>query len=382
MNKLTLIILLVISCLIVSCVKKKQGTVASQPKHEKVIVALDTMPRTSITFILGKDDNSRNPYYSLANIYYRINKTDKTEVVIDTISSLLDVRNYLIKNPPKNGRPWGLINLVSHGNEFIDLTVKVAPNGARTSSQSLFEAIRDTVFRPLDSTIVDAKSFIYLHGCAVGNNTELLRMLGIAFGGTKRPVPVKATKLFEYYGYVSNNRNPQAIRRYVAKVWYAFHNADSFPPEAKLIQQLRIRYPKEKINWAEAIRRQFPSSPAEIYHIRLIVPVIWDDFYKRSELRPVLNTSAKQAQWLAGKPEFLALIKKTKIPYNFFNIKYFNAEFKTENGNYYAVRAKARAGVVCLIKPLLATIDSLRKRLEPFYPQPDDTICFGFSSHK
>src|SRR5205807_8032666 len=90
-----------IACLLISaCSKKKESIAVSN-------TAVDSLPRERITFILGKDENPRNPYYSLANDYYRLNDSEKTEIVIDTIFSLSGVMDYLAKNRPINGRPWG-----------------------------------------------------------------------------------------------------------------------------------------------------------------------------------------------------------------------------------------------------------------------------------
>jgi len=374
----------IICCgLYISCSEKKTQKNSDQKSNNKLDrLFLDTVPRTSITFILGKDEaRSRYPYFSLANHYYRINDSDRTEIVIDTITSLLQVRNYLEQHPPKNGHPWGLINLVSHGNEFIDLSVKVLPNGSRTSTESLLKAIHDSVFIALDSNIVDVKSQIFLHGCAVGQNTGLLKTLGIAFGGNQNPIKVKASRLFEYYTYLSGNKNPQSIRHYYAKVWYGFYKIDSTPDENSLVKQFKMKYPNDKINWLEAIRRQYPSNPSEIYHINFGIPVIWEDFYAKSEQLPSLNTKLKQAKWFANNTDFQALIKKTQIPSAYFQIKFYKSVYKTETENYYSNKAKARAGVICIIKPLLSEDNIQKLRYSPFIPPANDTNYFGFGGN-
>lgn len=378
---LCFIILCVVS--LVSCSgKKAKKEIAQTISNHADSLLLDSISRTSITFILGKNEHSRNPYYALANQYYRINDTDKTEIVIDTIFSLLQARNYLEKYPPKNGRPWGLINLVSHGNAFIDLSVNVFKNGDRASAESLHKAIRDSIFIPLDSNTVDRKSLIFLHGCAVGQNADLLNALGIAFGGSEKPIKVKASRLFEYYANLSKNNNPKMIRHYFAKVWYGFYKPDSVPDAKSLAKQFLVSYPKEDINWLEAIHRQYQSDPSEIYHIRLGVPVVWEDFYESKEQLPQLNTKVKQTKWLAGKPQFLALIKKTQIPLKYFRIKYYNAAYRGENGIFYSSKAKARVVVVCVIKPLLSEDAGQNSRFIPFRPQADDTIYFRYGNSK
>ncbi len=377
MNRVFFFFTVICCILFLSCLHRKSDKTTSNPTADSPNnISADTVPRTSITFILGRDDGERNPYYSLANDYYRLNKSDKTEIVIDTIFSLLGVRNYLEKYPPNNGSPWGLINLVSHGNEFIDLSVDVFKGGPRTSAESLLKAIHDTIFKPLSAKIIDSKSLLYLHGCSVGQNKDLLKVLGFAFGGPQTPIPVKASKLFEYYAFLSKNKNPQMIRHYFAKVWYGFYKYDSIPDEKGLVAQFQSSYPQDKVNWLEAVRRQYPANPSEIYHITFGIPVIWEDFYARKELMPVLNTKTKQANWFANNRRFQALIKKTKVPLNYFNIKYYNSVYKSKSAIIYSLKVKARVGVICIIKPLITDGD----KFTPFNPPENDTLYFSFGT--
>ena len=361
--------------LFVSCSDNESGKIAAK---STTVETIDTVARTSITFILGKDQGQKNPYYALANSYYRINKSEKTEIVIDTIFSLLEVRNFLEAHPPVNGRPWGLINLVSHGNEFIDLSVDVFKGGPRTSAESLLKAIEDSVFKPLSTGIVDSKSQLFIHGCAVGQNKNLLNALGIAFGGQNNPIAVKASKLFEYYGYLVMNKNPQMIRHYFARVWYGFYKYDSLPDDRGLVEQFRSAYPADDVNWQEGVQRQYQLNPSEIYHITFGLPVVWEEFYENKELMPVLNTKKKQDDWFANNNEFQALINKTRIPFKYFQIKYYNSVYRDSSAFIYAIKAKARVGVICIIKPLIAEADSLQMKFTPFNPPADDTSYFSF----
>jgi hypothetical protein len=371
---------LIVCMMLTSCFENKREEAAGkQTVKLSDSIDTDTFPRRSITFILGKDENTRNPYYSLANEYYRLSDSEKTEIVIDTFVSLLEVRNYLANHRPENGRPWGLINLVSHGNEFIDLSVLVSPTGARVSEESLRKAIDDSVFRPLDSIAADKKTLFNLHGCSVGNNTALLNALGIAFGGNEKPARVKASKLFEYYACLSQNNNPQIIRHYYARVWYAYYKADSVPGEDALAKQLKRKYPKDNVDWVEAIKKQYPSNPSEAYHINLNIPVSWEDFYENKNQLPDWSTKTKQLKWLEHKTEFLALMKKTNIPQEYFNIKFYVLNYNGDKGTVYSSKVKAKAGVTCIIKPVVRNSGLQNSNYLPFIPDSDDSVYFGFS---
>jgi hypothetical protein len=70
----------------------------------------ERQPRESITFILGEDSDANNRYYEEASHYYAQALEDKTAHVVTSCRSLLEVRDYLEKNGPRNRFPRGLIN--------------------------------------------------------------------------------------------------------------------------------------------------------------------------------------------------------------------------------------------------------------------------------
>jgi hypothetical protein len=362
---------------IFACSHKKEKEVTAVSVSESP--GTDTLPRKSITFILGKDESTRNPYYSLANDYYRLNDSDKTEIVIDTLISLLQVRDFLNTHRPENGRPWGLINLVTHGNEFIDLSVLVSPTGSRVSEKSLRKAIADSVFFPLDSTVIDKKTLFNLHGCAVGNNTALLNILSHAFGG-ERKVRFKASRMFEYYANLKQNKNPVWIRHYYSRVWYGYYRVDSLLDEKKLAAQLAMRYPADSVDWMAALQKQFPANPSEAYHINLNVPVVWDDYYHSIDSLPDLRTHKKQNTWLETKTEFLDLMKQTRIPRECFLVKFYRLNMQKDSLSFFVSRVKGMAGITCILQPVLSHEPVKGVPYPPLRPAENDSIYFRFSA--
>jgi hypothetical protein len=364
-------------CLLACNRKKNTNSQVVTVEEEEII--LDTVPRTSITFILGHDKSDYNRYYELAGYYYRLNAEEKTEIVIDHITALSEVCRYLKEHPPANNRPYGLINLVCHGNEFIDLSALVTPGGVRASARSLEEAVRDSVFLPLDSQTVDTNTLIYLHGCAVGNNQALLDALALAFGSRHNGVKVKASRLFEYYAFLSKNKNPQSVRHYFAKVWYAFYHPDTVVQQEHFVRQFSKRYPNEQTAWEEGINRRFQSNPGEIYHFSFYVPVLWEELYDDEQLIPALNSQTKKRAWLMKNKSLLSLIQQTHVPLNYFQFKYYKQAYRQGSKQGQVLRVKAKAGVICLIQPLLSENDSLKTGFLPFQPHEDDPLYFGFA---
>ena len=374
MSRSILLLLMIAVVSLQAC--KGRGDTSPLPVADTLAHPCDTIPRISVTFIMGRDNSAYNPYYSLANQYYRLNPDERTEVVVDSLTALSQVLDWLRLHPADNGLPYGLVNIVSHGNEFVDLQMTVTPDGSRTSAESLCQAMADSLLLPLDSTIVDCHTLIYLHGCAVGQNQSLLDGLARAFGNS---ATVKASKHFEYYAYLSANRNPQSIRHYFARTWYAFYHPDSDYNEAALVQQLRRRYPADTTHWREGLRRRLQDNPSQLYHYSFIVPCLWDEVFPSLAQFPAVNSLQQRHRWVADNAAFRALLDQTHIPLPYFQIKFYRQTLILDKDSLaYGLRVRARAGVICLIQPLTVP-NSMGSPFAPFRPSLTDTAFFAFS---
>ena len=337
-----------------------------------------TRPTNTITFILGDDKTAFNQYYDMAGHYYRLSSEENTDVVVDHLTSLKQVLDYLSKHPPADSLPYGLINLVSHGNEFIDLQMTVTPRGKRASGESIRKALARKQLTPPDSTIVDSNTIIFLHGCAVGNNLPLLDALSEAFGGRGRVV---ASRLFEYYAYLSRNKNPQSIRHYYARTWYAFYHPDSAFDEEEMVRQLSESYPDDSIDWREGLRRRFQDNPSQIYHYSFTVPCSYEETYSSAAEMPSVATRQKRQQWVDSHHDFQKLLASTHVPRSYFQIKFYRlTNLLDDNTIIYGLKVKARAGVICLIKPL--TVADTLSPYSPYRTSYKDTTIFAFSASR
>lgn len=339
--------------------------------------AVDTLPRSSITFILGRDHYAYNQYYTLANHYYRLSADDRTDAVVDNLASLSQLLAYLNEHPDTlYRRPYGLINLVTHGNEFVDLQMTVTPRGQRASATSLAQALADSLLPVLDSGIVDSHTIVHLHGCAVGNNQALLDRLAEAFGGE---ATVVASRLFEYYAYLSRNHNPQSVRHYYARTWYAFYHPDSATGEDFFVRQLQNRYPHDSVDWCTGLRRRFQSDPSELYHFSFVVPCSHEELYEDPAVMPSVGTRKKRQQWVDSHADFRALMASTHIPQQYFQVKFYRQTYLQDDDRLLlGLKVKARAGVVCLIQPLVDP-DTVGDPCVPLRPPLDDTTVFARS---
>lgn len=361
---------------LLSC-KGRGDTVPVQVEVVADTVLCDTVRRVSITFIMGEDNTLYNQYYTLAGYYYRLNREDRTEVVVEGLRSLSEVLDYLRKHPAENGLPYGLINVVSHGNEFVDLQVKVTPRGRRTSAEALFDAMLEGTLTPPDSGVVDSQTVVWLHGCAVGNNQLLLDVLARAFGD-RNGVKVKASKLFEYYAYLSQNKNPMSVMHYFARTWYAYYHPDSVMDEKAMVRQLRQRYPDDTTHWLEGLQRRFQNNPSELYHYSFEVPCTYEEVFGVGEPPASVYGERQRRQWLAEHPEFVGLMEKTHIPQQYFQMKFYRCTYVHGDDLVYGLKVKARAGVICLIQPLTET-DTAGNPYMPYRSDESDSTIFAYS---
>lgn len=348
--------------------------------NDTVVIAADTIPRASITFIMGEDNWAYNQYYTLANHYYRMSQEDRTDIVVEGLSSLSQVLDYLQNHPPANGRPYGLVNIVSHGNEFVDLQMRVVPGGERTSVGTLFRAWIENGLTAPDSTVVDSLTTIFLHGCAVGQNRLLLTLLARVFG-EGHGATVKASKLFEYYAYLARNRNPQSVQHYYARTWYAFYHPDSAIDEKAMLRQLRRLYPHDTTHWHEGLRRRFQENPSQLYHYSFEVPCVYEEAYAEGDNPPSVYGQHQRERWLSGHSDFAELIATTHIPQRYFQIKFYRCTYLHGDRLVYGLKVKARAGVVCLIQPLTQS-DSTGIPFVPYRPEEHDTSIFTIAAYR
>ncbi len=329
--------------------------------------------RENITFILGKDKEADNPYYTEASNYYLFNETGKTEYVITTCLSLLDVRNYLEKNPPVNDRPWGLINLVSHGNQWLGLSVKVTPESKRATSERINENINNGTFKPLPNHLADDKTKIIVHGCGIGNNHELINTIAKAFGGDDTIPSVMASKLFEYYTSVKNNGVVTKSERYVANAWFVTYKM-GYKPEAEILcRQLKTKYPDVQVDWQDALNRQQPRFIGDTYSYTFEVPVKWIISYPNKDSLPDLSSKQDELNWIKEQQEIVQALNKIEIPAEKFNWWFRNVYINNEDGSKSpAVWVKGYCTILTIIQPLVDDKKNGVSKNSPFIPKVDD----------
>jgi len=336
-------------------------------KEKPLAIRQNAVPKTSddresITFILGNDSDVGNPYYAEATKFYTDNVEGRTHYLVTTCRSLLEVRDYLQTYHPCNGKPWGLINLVSHGNQWVGLSVRVLPNSRRTTLQRLLEYVGDGSFPPLPDKVVDEDSDIFLHGCGLGNNTQLLEALALAFGGRDSRPLVRASKYFEYYSSSLLSEDLTKSQRYLAEAWLTHHKYGAVPSKDVLSIEFRDKYPSADVNWVEALSRRRPRFVGDDYHYTFEVPVkvvlpIGSD---------ILEGLNEEEEWkvIFAQPRLREMIAEIGIPTESFSWTRQKVYVENEKGGRSAgLLVKGYCTMVTVVRALASPNDG-----RPFQP--------------
>ena len=316
--------------------------------------------RQEITFILGEDFNTRNPFYFNTELYYRFNKQEKTDVVITNCRSLTEVQDYLRENVPKYHQAWGLINLVSHGNQYTGLSVKVSPKGKRASAKRVREGIENQTLNSLPDNVIDQHTHISLHGCGIGNNTDLLEAMTSAFSSDTYSPKLNASNYFEYY--MPDANNAQSINKFLAKYWIVNFKKGYQPNDRVLARKFANRFPDADINWKHALQNQKGSEAGDVLNYTFTIPVKWVFRYDCKDSVPQLDTKASRLNWVKQNQKIMEGLEKLDIPLEKFNWWMRNIYVRNDDGSKTAALwVKGYCTSMCVLELLPPQENGLAK---------------------
>lgn len=341
----------------------------SEVKKEQI-----DFPRQSVTFILGQDHQSGNPYYRHATDFYNLDRESGTEYVVTECRTLQEVRNWLYVHHPGNGKPWGLINLVAHGSQWLGINIPVVKGSGIVTAGRLMKAINDRSFRPLPDSIADSGTEIFIHGCGIGNNQALVKAVSVAFGGRDNRPLVRAARLFEYYSSDISNGRTVGCRRYLAKAWQVFYKTGQAPEREELAAGFSKTYPEAGVDWNDALNRKYPRQAGEVYYSTFTIPLNCLLKYDETDSLPDFSDEKKKMDWLARQQEVSEFLLSTGIPANRFDWQVKKVSYLDEKKvKVPAVLIKASCTVCCVIKPLTADTGRQCHEIEPLVPAVSDT---------
>lgn len=343
-------------------------------------IPIDSLPqqevRNAITFILGKDKNDKNRYYEEAINYYAFNEKGKTEHLITNIRSLKGVLEFLRKYKPANGKPWESINLVSHGNQWMGLSVKVTDHSKRATPERIREYIDNQSLLPLSPDVINENSVIFVHGCGLGNNQNLLQAIAEAFGGKNGQVTVRASRLFEYYTSEKDRSRVVSSESYMAQSYSLSYKMGYQPEDNVLIKKFKQTHADAGIDWQDALKRTTPRFPGDTYHFTFEVPVKWVIPFENNDSLPDLSTKEKQLTWIKTQPHIIEKLEAIDLPIEKFNWWFRQVYVKDANNEKKpAVWLKGYATILSVLKALVVE-NTETGETSPFKPDFDNKVYY------
>ncbi|MEO1051981.1 MAG: hypothetical protein AAFX87_15220 [Bacteroidota bacterium] len=324
--------------------------------------------REDITFILGEDREADNPYYQEASNYYLFNPKGRTEHLVNSCRTLLDVGNYLRSHKPANGLPWGTVHLVSHGNQWNGLSTKVTPHSKRSTADEIEKFLTAKAIEPVSDDILDEASEIFIHGCGVGNNEELVERIKQALA-VNCSVKARASKLYEYYTSEQYAHQVKSTHRYLAHAWSISYKYGAQPEQDCIINELASKYPQAQLNWSEVLEREAPRFAGDSYHYTFEVPVKWVIPFPSKSAMPDVSDQEKQLAWIKTQPEILAKLQTLNLPLEKFSWKFRKVYTKDEEGTRTpALWVKGYCTILSVIQPLVEEGDNNK----PLLPDLND----------
>jgi hypothetical protein len=272
-------------------------------REQAALAAAPEGSREGVTFIMGEDRGPENRFYQAATDYYSVDDSARTEHLERNLRCLADVRDYLENHRPA-GRPWGVINIVSHSYEWGGLSVPVREGQGRADLTALRLAIASGDMRPLADSVVDCRTEMLIQGCALGRDTALLRLMSVAFGGNDLERPkVGSSRYFVYYESQREGGMVESSAQFFAEYWYVVYPKGQRPGNAELARRFAERYPTDTTNWRFALGRSGPRWPGDAYYRMLSLPATWVTVYPESVALPPLGPQAARRSWLEAQIE-------------------------------------------------------------------------------
>jgi len=267
--------------------------------------------RETITFVFGPDDDAEHPLTALARAYYQDDPLERTDRVVEDLGSLVEALNYLQDQPPANGQPWGIVNIVAHGNDAGIFGVPLLRGGDPISPEKLSQAMRDRLLKPLPRTILDEQSEIRLIGCALGRNTQLLRLLSRALEQRKGHRPSVGSSIF----YTSFGSTSGQIFHCLARACVVPMRTSEHVGDAQVDKRIRS-CAREIGTDAQAVsRRTGPRFLGDSYGHVAEGSFRWLAVFPPPTSPPLIETAYHRDRWLSGDPDFRRYLAINRIPW-------------------------------------------------------------------
>jgi hypothetical protein len=323
-------------------------------REQAALAAAPEGRREGVTFIMGEDRNSDNRFYQAAFDYFSADSAASTDRLERNLRCLADVRDYLQNHRPASGLPWGVVNIVSHSYEWGGLSVPVREGEGRADLTSLRLAIGSGALTPLPDSIIDCRTEFRIQGCALGRDTALLRLIGIAFGGNDLQRPrVGSSRYFVFYESQRDGGLVASACQFFAEYWYVVYPKGQRPGNVELAKRLAERYPDDSVDWRAAMGRTGPRQPGDAYYRMLSLPATWVTIYPESCALPSVRSQSARRCWLEGQAELLNRLDGAGLGLDDFAWSVRDTAVMDSGTRKPAILAVGRSTIACVEREMM-----------------------------
>ncbi|MEP2058828.1 MAG: hypothetical protein ABJJ05_13530 [Maribacter litoralis] len=281
----------------------------------------------SIVFIAGVDEGE-NTYYNNAKRYF-----EKLGMpIVDSLYTIDDIIAYVNKAGERHIK-FKEINIVSHSNAWLGMSLKTTVNGERITLKSLQRAMATKNITSICDEFINETKVIF-HSCGLGENKQLLNELKHVLAAEQ----VIASPYFNVFG-------GKYAEHYLAKPYYGYYPTAESKGPAYLAKEFKQAYPNEAIDWFTALKTRQETSFGEAYSFKFNIPFEWEFTFDSVTDIPTLEDREAIMDWISESPEMAEVIYKLQIPIEKFRWR------STVKGNKLIIKGKTT--VLCVLVPIL-----------------------------
>lgn len=301
----------------------------------------------SITFLLGQDKEGQH-FFQLAEQHFLLDSTEKTDRVVKSCRSLYSMLEYLKTTPGQ--QPWGVINLVVHGNMWGGLSLPMWEEGERAYPKELFRAAMDGQFPVLPASSVDEKTRVNIWACGIGKNPLINLALEMLFTNEDGvAADIYASPDFVVFREVAGREAPVRLN---LSYWPYFFRSGYRPSETEISRQLAMQYPDAAVAWKQALQTENPESDQAVFFNEFKVPVVWTVLYPDKNSRPDIGTDEQKMHWIKNQSQLMQKVKDLEIPLEKYHWTVNKILYQHPDGRMQpAIKAIGLCTVLCVLGP-------------------------------
>ena len=264
----------------------------------------------SVTFIVGIDKNTENPFYSMAAEFFYTNPKHKTELIIHDFSSLEEIINFLNLNKPSNGKNWEVVNIVNHSSEF-GLNMPLYKGGENLTTKEWQIHSQNKNHRlPAFIKYIGQDSLITFWGCSFGNQESHLFHLSKIFKGENGNAQIRSPnkRLFFYKDEMSHH-----VKHFYTDEYSLFSHSLRFDNK-NFPLLFKQKYPNKNIKWENVTLLQNKGDMSNTYYsateikIKFYIPLA------------VLKTYHTLSSFMLAQPEITKTLNDRNISLHDLNV--------------------------------------------------------------